>query len=185
MNILRYLTIILCLSFVSVSVMAQGGGGFTVDPATHGGWNGAGTEPADISPGGDTDVICISGMPDWYAVDVIGCTKEYIGEPVNSWICNCPPKELPGDTDGDGCTDIQEYNNYIDGPLADPFCLCEDDGLCNDIFNPERPEECNNYCSNLGEEGIGSVPEINGAAIAGLLILVFGGFLIKGHFHKK
>lgn len=150
--LLKSLIVLVCLAFVSTFVAAQFGG-VTVNPAAmHANYANPNVAPTiDTTP---IDADCeLANIPSWYAVNVIGCANPFPS------VCVCDPntQQEQNDTDNDGCTNLEEYQNLINHINIPCFNLgeCEDtfidaSDLCDD---QNHNDYCFEDCSiNLGDE---------------------------------
>lgn len=162
-NIIKGLIILFCISLASAGVAAQGAGGFTA--SLDAGYAGtAEEEPNDITyqEGGDTYPDCPQ-IPIWYLTDT-GIGEDYL-DCVNE------------DFDSDGCTNKQEYDNFVANytgeALPNEYCVC--DGICEDV---SPPVWCDEYCEGYGNpngNGDPVIPEFSTwGMILALIVIVAG-----------
>lgn len=190
MNDISKITMILvCLAFVSVSVLAQGSGGFTI--GTDAGYSGTGSynTPHTITYDSATTPCIGSSIPKWYIQQ-----SGLIWTPIPPSGCIVGPNSNDtSDFDSDGCKNKIEYLNFLclnqslNCGLANLDCACEQGGIC-DPFNPNYDGEfCPGYCQemrHMGEEA-DAIPEFSGTAIILLFVLSIVAYAFISHFHKE
>ena len=181
----KMIMFLMCLIVCSVMVFAQGGGGFTV--GTDAGFSNSSTytTPHAITFSTATVTCMGSTIPIWYLQNA-----ELTITPVPP--SNCAPGPNSGDNDdfdSDGCTNKQEYINFLcvnqikSCSSANLKCACEaPDGIC--YTNPFL-SWCPAYCSHAGELNVDSIPEFSGTALILIFTLAVVAYAFVIHFHKK
>ena len=146
--VFRCLIILLCLSFCTSIVVAQGAGGFTANLDAGYSNTGAYTTQNTFTGGSNSFAVCGCGseqIPDWYMQQAGICDELF-------------QSTCDEDTDGDGCSNYEEYINYLNYSNQQepqyPDCFCNDDGYCDFNFGERYP-----ICGDCEGGCVGSDPE--------------------------